>query len=97
MISVIVDSLETSEQTQLMNALHSIASGNQSVEAFKIVGNVTTKTGKKLFSELQTQIQSMKGDTIFTMLCYDEVTKNRKLNSLFENAHFSCEVRKSCN
>ena len=82
-------SMESSEQTQIFEALHSIASGKISMENLKLLSDLNTKSGQKLFKEMQPQFQRLKGDPLFTLLDCDIET----FDELFANAHLSCEVR----
>lgn len=83
--------MESSEQTQVLDALHSIASGNVSLEALKTVGNISTKNGGKVYLELQPEILSLRYDPLLTML---DTMESNILETLFENAQLGCEVCK---
>ena len=97
-ISVALSSMESSEQTEVLDALHSIASGNISVEALKVIGDVNMEDNTKLYLKLQPEIQRLRGDPLFTMLeCDMEKTmKNTSLEYCFDNSHLSCEVSVFC-
>lgn len=86
--------MESSEQTQVLDALHSIASGNVSLEVFMTVGNVSMKNGGKVYLELQPEIQSLRHDPLLTMLdCNPNSAKCiPAAENLFEDAQLDCKV-----
>ena len=92
--------MESSEQTQVLDALHSITSGNVSLEAWKTVGNVSMKSGRRVYLELQPEIQSLRRDPLLIMLDCDpnsmpylpNTMESNSLEKLFENSHIECEV-----
>lgn len=92
--------MESSEQTRVLDALHSMASGNVSLEALKTVGNVSMKGGGKVYLKLQPEIQSLKHDPLLIMLdcdpntmsCLPNKMESDSLEKLFENSHIDCEV-----
>lgn len=101
--SFIADALscmESSKQTQVLDALHSIASGNVSLEALKTIGNVSMKGGGKVYLKLQPEIQSLKHDPLLMMLDCDpnsmpylpNTMESDSIEKLFENSHIDCEV-----
>lgn len=93
--------MEASEQTQVLDALHSIGSGNVSFEVWKTVGNVSVKGGGKVYLELQREIQGLRHDPLLIMLdcntisvpCLPNTIESDSLEELFENSHINCEVR----
>lgn len=92
--------MESSEKTQVLDAHHSITSGNVSLEALKTVGNVSMKDGGKVYLKLQPEIESLRHDPLLIMLdcnpnsmpCLPNTMESNSLEKLFDNSPIDCEV-----